>query len=434
MKIKLLLGFGWFWRPNRTLAVLVALAVGVVLWNQYPQPRKTVQFSPGSLISVYFTPARSFFHFAPDGKTLAILHFQPLIVNGLAVASNNCQIQLWDVVRGREKLVLPVEDLARIVAFRSDGQFLAGVSLHKETIWLWDTITGKQKASYQRKEWSQTIHLAFSPQGKLLALDNGYRLWDVAEAKILADLQPPCIWPWNPNNKSTKTMGMSPDFLALWHEETVKLFHLPTGALTMEIPKFGDWKGHWLVDLNPLTPDGKVIGSYPEKAPGQKQGSLFVYDLVRKEVQEFKENEAWQIALSPDGKTMAATIVPLFLQENYFTHYARNPEGFWSWLPDWAPGRKLPKTHVKLIDVSSGEALAILDNCAWPVFSPDGKTMVAMRADDGFLQFWDLPLRRPLGKIFAFSVLAFFLTLMVLKGIGCLRLGRRLAANPPSSQ
>jgi WD40 repeat protein len=58
------------------------------------------------------------------------------------------------------------------VVFSPDGKTLASVGNSDETLRLWDTATGAERAVFSKK--SQIGHVAFSPDGKTLAAISYY--------------------------------------------------------------------------------------------------------------------------------------------------------------------------------------------------------------------------------------------------------------------
>ena len=81
------------------------------------------------------------------------------------------------------------------------------------------------------------------------------------------------------------------------------------------------------------------------------------------------------------------------------------------------------------MELPSEKEIIVLKNCSFPVFSHDGKTLAVTGTGDT-LQLWDLPIRKPVGKILGLAGLAAVATLLGLNGIGWLRRRRmRLNAN-----
>jgi WD40 repeat protein len=95
----------------------------------------------------------------------------------LAVAGRDGTLKLWDVEEGRTHAVLqrPVGTVVEL-AFSADGKVM--VTRHSDrTVKLWDVAGGRRRRVFENAE-----ALALSPDGKLLALhgqDGKLRLWDV---------------------------------------------------------------------------------------------------------------------------------------------------------------------------------------------------------------------------------------------------------------
>ena len=89
----------------------------------------------------------------------------------------------------------------------------------------------------------------------------------------------------------------------------------------------------------------------------------------------------------------------------------------------------------------SGEEIIALENSFCPVFSPDGRTLAVTGANwssqgtyFSSLQLFDLPIRKPIGKILGLAALAAVATLLVINGLGWLRRRRIKTAVTPTSQ
>jgi WD40 repeat protein len=117
--------------------------------------------------------------FSPDLKTLAAGFFQ--------------DVDLWDVAAGTVRLTLPDHrGRADCAAFSPDGQAVAVASnrdeggLRKLTtgVKLWDAATGKERATFPRHE-GHTWEVLFSPDGKTLALLEGRHNHMAAGVKLI---------------------------------------------------------------------------------------------------------------------------------------------------------------------------------------------------------------------------------------------------------
>ncbi len=101
--------------------------------------------------------------FSPDLRTLA--------------APNYPEIDLWDVVTGKERLILSEHRGAvKVTAFSPDGKTLAAASnrTDEQNRWhgevkLWDTTTGRERARLEGP-FGHVTELVFGPDGKQLAL------------------------------------------------------------------------------------------------------------------------------------------------------------------------------------------------------------------------------------------------------------------------
>ncbi|MFL5244805.1 MAG: WD40 repeat domain-containing protein [Gemmataceae bacterium] len=155
---------------------------------------------------------------APDSKALAAPTTAGLI-------------KLWDVPSGKELRELKThEEVARCVAYSSDGTILASASA--KTVQLWDTATWKEIVKPISTGYVES--LAFSPDGKTLAIGgymlipngpNSYReggfviLWDTTtkeEKGVLEEHdQRVCSMAFHPSGKVLAT-GSADKTIRLW--------------------------------------------------------------------------------------------------------------------------------------------------------------------------------------------------------------------------
>jgi WD40 repeat protein len=154
--------------------------------------------------------------FAPDGKTFAASSTDTPLKPGKLV--------LWDVVLGKERLVLDETRKGSLVgtAFSPDGRYLAGIRDLRETehppeVKLWDVGTGKEVGSFTAPMGTTLFQrpgmragafgsAAFSPDGRWLAaylLTGRVYLYDVAGRKL--------AWSQDVKNGWLRGLAFSPD-------------------------------------------------------------------------------------------------------------------------------------------------------------------------------------------------------------------------------
>ena len=386
-------------KPTRfavLFAVLIGFGVGFWQWIQPPQPRLVLE-NLGK---------RAWTYFSPDGKTLAII-------------SGEFSLDLWDIHTGQKKINLyqNQNDYPRTVAFSPDGRTLAGGFLERK-IRLWEVASGRELATYENQHWYTASYLTFSPQGTLRTVRgvlNDYVLCNVAENKIVARLALEGEW-------DRVFPGGGSTTLVLIKGDVVKVWDLATATLSSQcqIPRI------WHFSPLEITPHHRYgIGI---RGGGWETPEVFVFDLATGEKQKFKSEHSTYsrgAAMAPDGQTVALG----------WSGFLKLP--WWNWFQEWLGKQEdpygvvlAPQYHVALHAFPSGEELLVLKNCTSPIFAPDGKTLAVIGADGTSLQLWDLPIRKPIGKILGLAGLAAVATLLVFQGLGWLRRRRmRLKAN-----
>lgn len=380
-------------KPTRLgvlFAVLIGFGVGFWQWGKPPKPRVVLEN-----LGNQFRP-----FFSPDGRTCLILSRDP--------DNREFLVANWDLQTGQKQHELfKFQGGWRSIAFSPGGKTVAFRFDSMPRIGVWDLGSGRQTASYECDEVGDQIN--FSPEGRLLAVGQAevFALWDVAEQKIVKRL-----------------VLDGEDFVADGDNailvgakgNIVKVWDLANGTLCAagrDIPKEPSFVT--------LSSDRRFL-TYQNDQNGRLMGGGFIYDLVTGKKQELPgDGSNLGCAIATDRLTVALV----------YPNGALQSTSWWSRFSEWL-GLKHEDSSgpfVTLKAVGSGEQIIVLKNCLNPLFSPDGRTLAVTSADGTSLQLWDLPIRKPIGKILAYAVLAALVTLLVLNGLGWLRRSRRTHGN-----
>ncbi len=224
--------------------------------------------------------------FSPDGKRLV-------------TKSSDLTIKVWDMATGKVLLNIPNQfnysGIANRVTFSPDGQRIAS-SGSKGSLKVWDAATGKELFSNPALNELYTLHsVRFSPDGQRIATTNmPPKLWDIVTGQLLLSFgQPTGGIPYD--------LAFSPDGkrLAVGSSDGIaRVFDTATGQ------ELHTLSGHTsLIGSVAFSPDGTRL------ATSSTDGTTKVWNVSA----EGQRNEqpltlygAWGLAVtfSPDGKRL----------------------------------------------------------------------------------------------------------------------------------
>ena len=277
--------------------------------------------------------------FSPDGATLAVGSVDGT-VKLVAVPSGS---QLYSFA-GHTNLVSRV-------AFSPDGKSLASGS-YDNSVKLWDLLNRVERVSLLG-HMGTISGLAFSPDGRVIAStslptstnnSDRVRLWEVKSGNALGTVGEPGMYSlyYALDGKSLATVGVGDHRLQLWNVAT----RLASRTFDFDL-------GVWQIALSP---DGKIL------AAAAFDDTVRLWDVSTGQMLRTLSGHAGQVmslAFSPDG-TMAVSASA--------------------------------DTTIKIWEVSSGRELRTLnghtDEVMSASFSPDGK-MLASGSTDGTIRLWD---------------------------------------------
>jgi WD40 repeat protein len=387
-------------------AVLIGLGVGFWQWNRPPRPRVVLEnLDPDPAFKAYFSP---------DGRTIGT-------VAGIQAVKEweyDYYLTLWETDTGRQitrfylaRQNLDREKLSKVV-FSPDGRSVA--CRYWDQIRVWDIASPEKPVIYDDRDGANHSQLVFSPEGKLLALRQDYELWDVASNKLLKELQ----------LDGERVINEEENTILVWDgDKSIKVWHLPTATLLSERQGLVELKSLFLFLKRCACMSSSARCFLIQMVVENER--LVVEELITGKKQSYSADCWWR-------KSGDIAINAEFIALGRDRLFKRlTAKSWWNWLAEFL-GIEVepPKTWVTLNAFPTGEEVGVLKNCCNPVFSPDGRNLAVTSADGKSLQLWDLPIRKPIGKILGLAALAAVATLLAFNGLGWLRRRRmRLKAN-----
>jgi WD40 repeat protein len=319
-----------------------------------------------------------------------------ITADGKLVASGGERVRLWDPVTGKLVRTIDVKGGVSCLAFSPDGKRLAGGGSGR-VVYLWDTESDKEVGQF-KPHTNRVCGLAFSRDGKLLATGDAQstvRLFDAESGKLMQTID-------NKALTESLSLAFAPD------GKTV----LCSGAWndTSFLPK----KGQTIkIQGKEIKLDDDFVLNIQGVTMTRKEGYYALqWDVTTgKEVRRFGglRDTLRSLAVSPDGKLVAAASkdgkVCIWDAESgkerlYIVAHPGHSDAAFSSSPHlaFAPdGKTLASAStdrtIRLWDVTTakevGQFRAPDSAFTALVFSKDGKTLISGSADSGVL-VWDV--------------------------------------------
>ena len=310
------------------------------------------------------------FAYSPDGNTIAsACTSQMIVVTGMREARlpsiSGYTIQMWDVETGEKRTTISTQTqkVANVV-YAPDGKTIATARRQDNTVYFWDTATGKSKGTLERVGSGSIQSFVYVPDGKTIATaggwtDNVVQVWDVQTGKHRTTL--------TGHTKQVNSVAYSSDgnmIVSGSTDGTVRLWNAVIGKqiTILNHTSWGNFLFSWLnapVHSVAYSPDGNTV------AAGGMDSKVRLWDTQTPKLKTTLTGHTGPVkavVYSPDGKTIATA-------------------GGWK------------DNTVRLWDAVTGETRAVLTgyiHISSVAYSPDAR-IIATGGDyrSGALQLWD---------------------------------------------
>jgi WD40 repeat protein len=206
----------------------------------------------------------------PDGKRLVSGDDQGVII-------------VWDLPAGKELNRWQVKNWVRSVGISPDGKTVAA-SQHvpsrdkikvMPSFHLWDADTGKMKLDLTKEITGGMAAIAYSPDGKWLAMCRGnvegpgkVALLDPSTGMKIREFKPD-------HSNGANDLAFHPDGKHLFsagRDQLVKVWQLEDGKLVRDFGKFVE-RGYWITSIS-ISPDGRLLA-----AADDNERKIVIYSL-----------------------------------------------------------------------------------------------------------------------------------------------------------
>jgi RNA polymerase sigma factor (sigma-70 family) len=327
-----------------------------------------------------------------DGKTLA--------VTSAARDKEASLIRLWDVPRAKEvSRFAGHQRLVTALAFRPDGKVLAWGDGDRDcTVHLWDVVAGKETGQLKGQKEGVT-YLAFAPDARTLvaASHNPFHtaLWDLGSGQLRFTFEKTGgAVAFAPDGKTLALVGNGP---------AIRLVNPVTGKDRLALARHAN-----PVLTTAFSPDGKVIVTHDSQ-------TIFFWDRLTGQLLRQVASPSPFVAglqVLPDGKVLVANAgskAVRFWEATTQQEISRcevdDALGPCTFSPDGKRAALAGFQSVCVVDVATGKTVHRFDETAsWVTFSPDGKTLIAVKAairlgEQAALCRWDVLSGAEMGRL-----------------------------------